>query len=170
MVHRDAAERVDEGNGQSEAHYKNGALFESTDAGRTFSLAKGGMTDWYGHRGTINWSRSNVVVVTHSAGGRDSRQVARISLDGGTTWVNDTKIGSPFMNQSTKFVVDPKTSFSCPTVERSKDHFFSAIWHDVGNGGEILGVFWHLERPYQEWGRGLNALPLSPQQLSYLNN
>lgn len=139
--------------GNPRPHYKNGALFKSTDGGRTFGLAKGGMTDWYGHRGTIYWSRSDVVVVTHGAGGRDSRKVARLSLDGGTTWVDDTKSGTPFMNQSTKFVVDPETSFSCPTVERSKDHFFSAIWHYVGGGGEILGVFWHLERPYQEWAQ-----------------
>ncbi len=139
--------------GNPRPHYKNGALFESTDGGRTFALGKGGMTDWYGHRGTIHWSKSNVVIVTHSRGGRDSRKVARISLDGGTTWVDDTKTGTPFMNQSTRFVVDPETSFSCPTVERSKDHFFSAIWHYVGTGGEILGVFWQLERPYQEWAQ-----------------
>jgi hypothetical protein len=132
-------------------YYKQGALFESADGGRTFELAKGGMTDWYGHRGTIYWSPSNVVVVTHSGGGRDSRKVARISLDGAKTWVDETKSGTPFMNQSTKWVVDQDTSFSCPTVERSPDHFFSAIWRYVGDGGEILGVFWHLERPYQEW-------------------
>ena len=67
--------------GNPRPHYKNGALFKSTDGGRTFGLAKGGMTDWYGHRGTIYWSRSDVVVVTHGAGGRDSRKVARLSLD-----------------------------------------------------------------------------------------
>ncbi len=139
--------------GNPRPHYKNGALFESTDGGRTFALAQGGMTDWYGHRGTIYWSRSNVVIVTHSRGGRDSRKVARISLDGGKSWVDDTKTGTPFMNRSTRFEVDPETSFSCPTVERDKDHFFSAVWHYVETGGEILGVFWQLERPYQEWAQ-----------------
>jgi hypothetical protein len=137
--------------GNPRPYYKQGALFESTDGGRTFELANGGMTDWYGHRGTIYWSQSNVVVVTHGPGGRDSRKVARISLDGGRTWVNDTKSGTPSMNQSTKWVVDPDTSFSCPTVERSTDHFFSAVWHWVDDKAAIRGVFWKLERPYQQW-------------------
>ncbi len=133
--------------GNPQPHYKQAALFESNDGGRTFHMPDGGFGDWYGHRGTINWFQSNVVVATHQWGGRgDTRKVARISLDGGKHWVDGTKSGTLLMSKSTKFVLDPKTSFSAPTVELSKDHFMSTVWRYVGNQGEIVGVFWHLER------------------------
>jgi len=131
--------------------WKNGALFESNDGGRTFHMPEGGFTEWYGHRGTINWFKSNVVVVTHNEGGSGNpRKSARISLDGGKTWVDGTKSGTPLMSESTKFLVAPSVSFTCPTVECSENHFMSAVWRhdpDLEHNGEIAGVFWHLEGP-----------------------
>ena len=134
--------------GNPQPYYKQGALFASIDGGRTFQLSKGGFTPWYGHRGTINWFTSNVVVVTHHIGGSgDSRKVVRISLDGGKRWIDGTREGTKMMNESTDFLLFPSVSFTCPTVEISENHFFSTAWgadpHDKGN---LYGKFWHLEK------------------------
>ena len=152
----DAAKMMRE-TGNPLPEYKQGALFESTDGGRTFQLAKGGMTLWYGHRGTICWSPSNVVVVTHTSGGsREGSRAARISLNGGETWVDGTKAGTPFMNKSTNFVLAPRVGFASPTIELSKNRFLTAAYlyrapYDQFKNppqfrGAIVGVFWHLER------------------------
>ena len=143
--------------GNPQPYYKNGVLFESTDGGRTFQVAKGGFTPWYGHRGTICWAQNNVVVVTHNYGGSgDTRKVARISLNGGKTWVDGNKAGTPFMNKSTKFLLAPAVGFTSPTIELSANHFLTAAYlypapyDDFKNPpqfkGAIVGVFWHLER------------------------
>lgn len=132
--------------GNPKPYYKQGALFESTDGGRTFQLAKGGFTPWYGHRGTINWFKSNVVIVTHHIGGSgNATKVARISLDGGKSWVDGTREGTQLMNQSTDFVLAPSVSFTCPTIEISENSFLTIAWN--APDGRLHGVFWHLENP-----------------------
>ena len=134
--------------------YKNGVLLESTNGGRSFHEAEGGVADWYGHRGTICWARNDVVAVAHNHGGSgNSRRVARISLDGGNTWVDGTKAGTPFMNKSTKFLLNGIVGFTSPTIELSEDHFLTAMYHYSHLPGVpeefkdvVGGVFWHLER------------------------
>ena len=128
--------------GNPQPYYKQAGLFESTNGGRKFRLAPGGMTDWYGHRGSILWTKRNVVVLTHNAGQNDSRVLARISLDGGRRWVNGNKQGTPLMTKSTKFVLAPSHSFTTPTVEIVENHFLTV--YCIGDFA-VKGVFWHLE-------------------------
>ncbi len=151
--------------------YKNGLLLESTDGGRTFHEAPGGLTDYLGHRATILWTSNNLVVVSSAAGNREDKRVMRISLDGGKTWVDGTKAGTPLLNQSTKFVFQtapPTVSFTAPMIELSPNHFLTvyAYWEDESlkryyqapknpclQGDEpgdcpwlgIRALFWHLE-------------------------
>ena len=136
--------------------YKQGLMIESTDGGRTFQLVAGSLTDYYGHRGTIIWTKNNTVVVTHQGGvrgrnGGDYRVVVRISPNGGKTWLDNTSTGTPSMNQSTKFEIVPNPpghDFTSPTVEISPDHFFTAYFVRLpgGQGNQINGVFWQLEK------------------------
>ncbi len=140
--------------GNPQHYYKQGALFKSSDGGQTFRLAPGGMTKWYGHRGTLSWSKSNVVVVTHQWGGSgDTRKVARISLDGGRTWVDGTRSGIKQMNQSTKFLLAQGVGFTAPTVQLSPGRFLTAVYHyshlpEVPENlkGVVGGIHWHLEK------------------------
>ena len=140
--------------GNPQPYYKQGALFESEDGGRTFRLAPGGMTEWYGHRGTVYWSPSDVVVVTHHWGGRgNTRKVARISLDGGRTWVDGTPSGTPRMNYSNKFLLAPVVGFTSPTIELSPGRFMTAAYHyehipEVPDRlkGIVGGIHWTLEK------------------------
>ena len=115
-------------------------LKRSTDGGKTFRQAEGGMTGWYGHRGAVLWTQNNHVVVTHQDS--DGRLLARISLDGGRTWVDGTKTGTRLMNKSTKFVLAPSHSFTSPTVELSPGHFLTVY---CTSGFAIKGVLWHLD-------------------------
>lgn len=113
--------------------YKNGLLVESTDRGRAYHEVPGGLTGYYEHRGTILWTRDNTVVVTHQGGdpsGReaDGRLLARISLDGGKTWVDGSAEGTRMLNESTSFVIvpeDPGHSFTSPTVELGEGQFLT---------------------------------------------
>ena len=141
--------------------YKNGILLESTDGGLSFSEIKGGMIGFYAMRGTIVWAKNNVIVATHQDGfdkGEMTGQLfARISLDGGITWVSGSKNGSPFFNQSKSFELVPAPpghSFMAPTVELSPNHFLTAYAHLDPKTRHlearlhkltISGVFWHLE-------------------------
>jgi CubicO group peptidase (beta-lactamase class C family) len=127
--------------GNPRPYYKQAALFESTDGGRKFRLVPSGMTDWYGHRGSILWTKRNVVVLTHNAGQNDSRVLARISLDGGRTWVDGNEQATALMTKSTKFVLAPSHSFTTPTVELAENHFLTV--YCIGNFA-VRGVFWHL--------------------------
>ena len=74
--------------------YKGGLLLESIDGGRTFADVPHSYTGWYGHRGAIYWSSENVVIATHHTGYTHDKVppvaqfCARISIDGGRTWVD----------------------------------------------------------------------------------
>ena len=128
--------------GNPRPYYKQGALFESVDGGRTFRLAPGGMTDWYGHRGSILWTGRNVVVLTHNGGQGDSRLLTRISLDGARTWVDGTEEGTSLMTKSMKVTLAPSHSFASPTVElRKRNHFLTVYCTE---DFEVKGVFWRL--------------------------
>ena len=139
--------------GNPVGHWKQGALFESKDGGRTFHMPDGGYTPWYGHRATICWSKNNVVVITSAWGGAgDLRRAARISLDGGRRWVDGTKSGTPRMSDGTRFKLGDVSGFSSPTVELAKNHFLTAVYHyhhieavPQEWKGVVGAVFWHLE-------------------------
>jgi hypothetical protein len=141
--------------GNPRHYYKQGALFESTDGGHTFRLVSGGMTEHYGHRGTILWTQGNVVVITHQGGvpgknEHDGQVYARISLDGGKRWLDGTEAGTPLMGQSKKFLLVPRPpghSFTAPTLEVSDNHFLTVYFHgDLSkNIALVSGVLWHLE-------------------------
>ena len=134
--------------------YKNGLLLESHDRGRTFREVPGSLTGYYEHRGTILWTGSNVVVVTHQASNQSPRYgalFARISLDGGKTWADGSASGTPRMNQSTRFELVPKPpghSFTAPTLELSRDRFLTPYLHGSIAAGTatVTGVFWRLKR------------------------
>ena len=134
--------------------YKNGLLLESHDRGRTFREVPGSLTGYYEHRGTILWTGSNVVVVTHQAGNQSPRfgaLFARISLNGGKTWADGSPSGTSRMNQSTRFELVPKPpghSFTAPTLELSRDRFLTPYLHGSIAAGTatVTGVFWRIER------------------------
>jgi len=131
------------------AIYKNGMLLESNDGARSlFREVPGGITGYYEHRGTILWTKNDVIVVNHQD--RSGRVVVRISLDGGKKWVDGTNAGTTLMNRSTKFILVPNPpghSFTSPSVELSPNHFLTVFTH--GNLSKkiviVSGVFWHLE-------------------------
>ena len=153
--------------GNPEPDIKQGVLLESTDCGRTFQEA--GWTNYYGHRCTVYWAPSNVVIVTHNAGPSDpnsesddpwtgprpqwrlwlgaSGLVARISLDGARSWVDGTDTGTPDMGQSHEFVLVPQHSFTTPTVELSPNHFLTTYGYYWGHASKVTvnGLFWHIE-------------------------
>jgi hypothetical protein len=125
--------------------YKNGILLESTDGGCSFREVKGGLIGFYEHRGTILWAPNDVIAIVHN-GGFDFTVQARISLDGGKTWVDGTKTGTPLLNKSRKFELAPHHSFMMPTVEISPNHFLTTYAHNDAAGKlAISGVFWHIE-------------------------
>jgi hypothetical protein len=76
--------------------YKNGVLLASTDHGRSFGEAT--MLGYYEYRGTILWTPSGTVVITtqpangngngtQPPNGAEGSVLARVSLDGGRTWL-----------------------------------------------------------------------------------
>lgn len=130
--------------------YKNGILLESTDGGRSFSEPAGGLVGFYEHRGVIFWASNDVIVIVHNGGIHDYTAQARISRDGGTTWVDGTKKGTPLLNKSKEFELvpaPPSHSYMTPTVELSPNHFLTTYAHvdAKSTGTAISGVFWHLE-------------------------
>ena len=142
--------------------FKNGLLLKSTDGGRTFHELSGGMTECYGHRGSILWTKNNTVVVTRNRGcGTIEERKARghsgaaievqISLDGGRTWVAGKTQGTNRLDKATRFVVVPfreAHSFTSPTVELSENRFLTVYLAgpDTEITTDIKVVTWHIER------------------------
>lgn len=142
--------------------YKNGAILESTDAGRTFHDLPGGLLGYYGHRNSIAWTSNGKVVVTSHE--RTQGQVlARLSTDHGQTWYNGTPTGHPHAGHPSvvKFVLHDPTSLEdgnqhralgmSSTVEVGEDQFVTLYGgfmnSDAGiHNGELLGARWHIER------------------------
>ena len=133
--------------------YKGSVLLESGDGGRTFRELPDSYTGFYAHRGTIYWSPDNVVVVSHNTGyyhnlvPPTARRCTRISLDGGRTWVDGSRAGTPYLNQSTRFT----DIIAYNTIAVGKDRFFSAyaiMAEPAGNRrlGSSEGFFWSLTR------------------------
>ena len=139
------------------AIYKQGILLESKDGGRTFRELPGSLNEYYGHRGTILWTPSNVVVITHQGGvpgksAPDGTVLARISPDGGRTWLDGTRPGTLSMADSTRFLLVPNPpghSFTAPTVEVEPDRFLTVYntRHPGWESRAVKGIFWRLVRP-----------------------
>ena len=89
--------------GQMPFPWKDGLLLESTDGGRSFREVLNSYTNFYGHRGNICWSNTNVVIVAHNSGTYPGdgapKAYFRISLDGSVTWMAGTRHGTSFMNR-----------------------------------------------------------------------
>lgn len=134
--------------------YKQGLLLESNDAGRTFHEVEGSLTEYYGHRGTILWTNDNTVVITHQGGvpgesTPDGQLYARISLDGGRSWLNSTETPTQQMAQSTKFLLLPQPpghSFTAPTVELGPGRFLTVYTnYDLPTKTTgVRGIFWRI--------------------------
>ena len=141
--------------------WKGALLLESTDGGRSFTEVPDSYLGYYSHRGTILWTTSNAVVLASAAGQTDGRRLARVSLDGGRSWVDGSPSGTARLNQATPFVLlapPPEVSFTAPMVELAPNSFLMvhAHWHEQAleqyEAGEIeapwlgiRGLFFHLE-------------------------
>ena len=145
--------------GNPRPYVKQGVLFESTDGGRGFQQV--GWTNYYGHRANVYWAPSNTVVVT-GAGGQGGclmescpyggNVVARISLDGTGTWLNESGSGVADMEKARVYELVPQPpghSFTTPTVELAPRHFLTVYgWYwGAAQKLRVNGVFWHLEGP-----------------------
>jgi hypothetical protein len=133
--------------------WKGSILLESMDGGRTFREVPNSYVGYYSHRGSILWTDGNIVLVSHRTGYTHDRvppiqeRCTRISLDGGKTWVDGTREGSPYMDRSTRF----KEIIGCTTVELEPNYFFTAykvMAEPTGNRslGSVEGYFWRLEK------------------------
>ena len=142
--------------------FKNGMLLKSTDGGRTFNELPGGMTECYGHRGAILWTKNNTVIVTRNRGcrtmeerqsrGRNGAAIeVQISCDGGRTWLADDPDRSSHLGGSARFVLVPLKeahSFTSPTVELSENQFLTVYLAgpDTNTTTDIKTVTWHIDR------------------------
>ena len=127
--------------------WKGAILLESKDGGRSFREVPGSYLGYYSHRGTMLWTKENVIVAPHTAAGpRDYRLVVNISLDGGKTWVDGTQHGATAMSKARNFELVPNPpgfSYTTPTVRLSRNHFLTV--HCSGSPMAVKGVFWHIE-------------------------
>ena len=128
--------------------WKGAILLESQDGGRKFREVPESYLGYYSHRGTMLWTKENVIVAPHTATGpRDYRLVASISLDGGKTWVDGTQHGASAMSKARSFELvstPPGFSFTTPTVQVSRNRFLTV--YCSGTPMAVQGVFWHLRR------------------------
>ncbi len=127
--------------------FKGAILLESTDGGRSFLEVPGSYLGYYSHRGTLLWTKSNVLVASHlGAGTTDWSLEVNISMDGGKTWVDGSKSGVNTLNQAKAFVLVPSPpgfSFTSATVELQPNHFMTVYVSTPGT--TVHSVFWHLE-------------------------
>ena len=151
--------------------YKNGILLESNDGGRSFKEVAGGLGGFYEHRATIFWAPNDVIVIAHNGGVNDYSVQARISLDGGKTWVDGTKTGTPLFNKSKEFELAPDPpghSFMTPTalkrmaqIAKPKKQWPGLKLRVVCTGGESLpGAV--LDWAEQDLGIAWSRLPALP--------
>ena len=136
--------------------YKNGLLLESIDGGRSFREVPHSLT-WFGaYRHALLWTTSNLVIALSYAGqapGRgeaDNRKIARVSLNGGCTWVDATERGTPLFNRAKMLQLDPPHPpehlyevGTTPTVELAANHFLTVCIYK--GEGSLKAVSWHLE-------------------------
>ena len=126
--------------------YKGAILLESIDGGHSFQEVPDGYLGYYSHRGTILWTRDNVVLTPHTARGTGNYGlVVNISLDGAHTWVNGTAEGTSKFNEAKDFILVPPSpgfSYMTPTVELARNHFLTAYYH--GEDRSVQGLYWQI--------------------------
>ena len=141
--------------------YKNGMLIESMDGGRTFREIPDGLYGYGGYRWSMVWTDSNILILVSFAGyevgeppphsiSKGDRHVARVSLDGGRTWIDGTSSGTVSPNKAKKFTIVPslgiKNGYSTvvsATMQLGQNSFISTYRYKSDG---ILGAkFWHLE-------------------------
>ena len=139
--------------------YKNGILLESTDGGRSFREAAGGLFGFGSYRWSVVWTRDDWLILAGNAGQdpgqRESHgdQVLRISLNGGKTWLDGTEEGTSTPAQAKKFVVVPgyrnvgkadHYSASVPaTIQLAENRFLTFCTYKKDR--ILRGRFWRLE-------------------------
>ena len=139
--------------------YKNGILLESTDGGRSFREAAGGLFGFGSYRWSVLWTKDDWLILAGNAGQdpgqRESHgdQVLRISLNGGKTWLDGTEEGTSTPAKAKKFVVVPgyrnvgkadHYSASVPaTIQLAKNRFLTFCTYKKDR--ILRGRFWRLE-------------------------
>ena len=123
--------------------WKGGLLLESMDGGRTFQEIPHSYTGFYGHRANILWTKSNVVIFSHCIGKSvdtdlpSPSHVARISLDGGKTWLAKEGGVTSRVDQSKAFLFC--RGDQTVTIDVSGGRYFTAI-----RNPPVRGFFWRL--------------------------
>ena len=135
--------------------YKNGMLIESTDGGRSFRERPGGLYGYGSYRWSMVWTEDNILVLVSFAGQEagdtksDSGHVARISLDGGGTWLDGTPSGTTAPNKAKKFAIVPAradgeySGVLAATVQLGPNRFMSTCRYKKER--TLKARFWHLE-------------------------
>ena len=139
--------------------YKNGILLESTDGGRSFREAAGGLFGFGSYRWSVLWTKDDWLILAGNAGQdpgqRESHgdQVLRISLNGGKTWLDGTEEGTSTPAKAKKFAVVPgyrnvgkadHYSASVPaTIQLAKNRFLTFCTYKKDR--ILRGRFWRLE-------------------------
>ena len=135
--------------------YKNGLLLDSTDGGRTFREVPDGLFGFGSYRWSTVWTKDNLVVLVSLAGQEpgelscDATHIARVSPDGGQTWVDGTPSGTGAPNKAKKFAlvpVRPDGDYSdsmAATVKVASNRFMTAFRYKKDR--TLKGIFWHLK-------------------------
>ena len=125
--------------------WKGGLLLESTDGGRTFREIPHSYTGFYGHRANILWTDDNVIIFSHCIGESVDTElpplshVARISPDGGKTWLAKDGGVTPRVDQSKAFLLC--RSHHTVTIDVADGRYFTAI-----RKYPVRGFFWRLQK------------------------
>ena len=139
--------------------YKNGILLESTDGGRSFREAAGGLFGFGSYRWSVVWTKDDWLILAGNAGQDPGQrkshgdQVLRISLNGGKTWLDGTEEGTSSPAKAKKFAVVPgyrdvgkvdHYSASVPaTIQLAKNRFLTFCTYKKDR--ILRGRFWRLE-------------------------
>ena len=139
--------------------YKNGILLESTDGGRSFREVPAGLFGFASYRWSVVWTKANWVLLVGVGGQNPGEKeqvldsVARVSLDGGRTWLDGSADGTSAPNRARRFSVVPAYrdigkrdhySVGVPvTLELSHNRFLTLASYKKDR--ILRGRFWHLE-------------------------
>ena len=139
--------------------YKNGILLESTDGGRSFREVPAGLFGFASYRWSVVWTKANWVLLVGVGGQNPGEKeqvldsVARVSLDGGRTWLDGSAAGTSAPNRARRFSVVPAYrdigkrdhySVGVPvTLELSHNRFLTLASYKKDR--ILRGRFWHLE-------------------------
>ena len=137
--------------------YKNGLLIESTDGGRTFRERPDGLYGFMSYRWTANWTEDDMLTLVSLAGREPgetpginrTRHIARVSLDGGRSWVGGERGRTTAPNRARKFTIVPPraeddySACVAATIPLGRGRFLSTCRYKKEQ--VLKGLFWHLE-------------------------